>query len=179
MARVGSPVEVAPFNAPGAGLSNETLLTTATWNGETRRLVLRLAPSGRGIFPAYDLDRQARVMDCLRAHTHVPVPEVLWREPDPAPLGRRFYVMAHVDGLIPPNLPGYQFEGWVKEASANEQSRVLDAALDVMARIHRVDPDDAGLAFLDRTEYGTEPIEQELGYWRAYLDWASRGERLD
>jgi aminoglycoside phosphotransferase (APT) family kinase protein len=178
-ARVGATVEVAPFDTPGhGGFSNETLLTTATWNGEEHRLVLRVAPSGPGIFPSYDLGQQARIMDRLRAHTDVPVPEVLWREPDAAVLGREFYVMEHVEGRIPPDLPGYQFEGWIKDAPPDEQARVLDGALDAMARIHHVDPDDSHLEFLDRAEHGNEPIEQELGYWRAYLDWASHGEHL-
>jgi aminoglycoside phosphotransferase (APT) family kinase protein len=33
-------------------------------------------------------------------------------------------------------------------------------------------------AALDRSEFGASPIEQELGYWRAHLDWSSGGERL-
>jgi len=32
----------------------------------------------------------------------VPVPPLLFHEPDPAVLGRPFYVMEHVDGRVPP-----------------------------------------------------------------------------
>jgi aminoglycoside phosphotransferase (APT) family kinase protein len=178
--QVGAPVQLGAFSTPGhGGFSNETILMTAEWDRATHGLVLRLAPAGAGLFPDYDLDRQSRVLEALRAHTDVPVPEVLWREPDANVLGRAFYVMAHVDGRIPPDRPGYHFAGWVKDAPPDEQALVLDAGLDAMARIHHVDPDAAGLGFLDRAEHGDGAVEQELGYWRAYLDWASEGARYD
>jgi aminoglycoside phosphotransferase (APT) family kinase protein len=178
--RVGAPVTVDEWSTPRhGGFSNETVLVTASWHGTPNGVVLRMAPEGTGLFPDYDLDRQARVLEALGTRTDVPVPEVHWREPDPAVLDRPFYVMAHVDGRIPPDRPGYRFEGWVKDASPEEQASVLEAGLEVMARIHRVDVDRAGLGFLDRAEHGTGAIEQELGYWRAYLDWAGAGERFD
>jgi aminoglycoside phosphotransferase (APT) family kinase protein len=179
-AQVGAPVAVDDFTVPGhGGFSNETYVTSAEWDGARHGLVLRLAPAGGGLFPDYDLDKQARVLEALRAHTDVPVPPVLWREPGDAVLGRAFYVMAYVEGRIPPDRPGYQFEGWVKDAPPDEQARVLDAGLDTIARIHHVDVDTAGLGFLDRPEHGNGALTQELGYWRAYLDWASAGERYD
>lgn len=178
--RVGEPVHVDPFTTPGhGGFSNETHLTSARWGGEDHGIVLRLAPEGDGIFPDYDLDRQADIVEQLRAHTDVPVAEVLWREHDAAVLGRPFYVMRRVDGRIPPDRPGYQLEGWVKDAPPDEQARVLDAGLEVMARVHQVDAAAAGLSFLDRADHGEGAIGQELGYWRAYLDWASTDERFD
>ena len=178
--RVGARATLAPFVVPGhGGFSNGTFVTAADWGDGERGLVLRLAPAGPGLFPDYDLDRQARVVQVLRAHTDVPVPEVLWTESDVAALGRPFYVMARVDGRIPPDRPGYQFQGWVKDASPDEQARVLDAGLGAIAAIHRVDWERAGLGFLDRPEHGDRALAQELGYWRAYLDWASGDERFD
>ena len=178
--RVDARATLEPFVVPGhGGFSNETFVTTADWGDGERGLVLRLAPAGPGLFPDYDLDRQVRVVEALRAHTDVPVAEVLWTESDRAVLGRPFYVMARVEGRIPPDRPGYHFQGWVKDAPAHEQARVLDAGLAVMARIHHVDPMRAGLEFLDRPEHGDGAITQELGSWRAYLEWASGGERFD
>jgi aminoglycoside phosphotransferase (APT) family kinase protein len=177
--RVGARVELAPFVVPGhGGFSNETFVTAADWGDGERGLVLRLAPAGPGLFPDYDLDRQARVVQLLRAHTDVPVAEVLWIENDTTVLGRPFYVMARVEGRIPPDRPGYHFEGWEKDASPGEQARVLDAGLGAMAAIHRVDWERAGLGFLDRPEHGDGALAQELGYWRAYLDWARGDEHF-
>lgn len=169
----GSDVEVGPLTRPGGGLSNDTLLLDS--------MVLRLAPEGRGLFPEYDLEAQVTVLRALRERSDagVPVPEVLWWEPDPGPLGRPFYVMERVDGRIPPD--GHLFAGWVLESSARDQARLLDGFLATIARIHAVDAgstDDGAFAVLDRPEHGTTPLAQELGYWRAYLDWASDGETL-
>ncbi|MBM3671007.1 MAG: phosphotransferase family protein [Actinobacteria bacterium] len=180
--RVGtSEMHLEAHLTPGhGGFSNEThVLALRDASGAQHDLVLRLAPEGGGIFPTYDLDRQADVLDMLAKRSDVPVPLVRWREPDASVLGRPFYVMERVAGRIPPDRPGYLFEGWVKDAAAQEQARVLDAGLEMMARIHRVDVDAAGLTFLDRPRHGAGAIEQEIGYWRAYLDWAGKGERFD
>jgi aminoglycoside phosphotransferase (APT) family kinase protein len=172
---VGAPATVGPMTAPSSGMSSDTFLTSADWGVGERGLVLRLSPEGRGLFPRYDLDAQVTVMRGL-ATSNVPVPEVLWFEADPEPLGRSFVVMARVDGRIPPD--GHVFDGWVKELSATEQRHVLDAALDVLYRIHRVVVDNAVLDALDRPEHSDSPIDQEVGYWRAYLEWASDGDAL-
>jgi len=178
--QVGERVSLGPLVSPvHGGLSNDTLLVEADWGSGTHRLVLRLAPGGTPLFPRYDLGLQTAVLRALGAHTDVPVPEVLWDEPDPGPLGRPFYVMAHVDGRIPPDNPGTHFAGWVKDLPPTAQSHLLENTLAMLARIHRVDWQRAGLDRLDRGEYGPDPIAQELGAWRAYLDWASDGERLD
>jgi len=177
--QVGERVSLGPMVAPThGGLSNDTLLVDAGWGAGTSRLVLRLAPGGTPLFPHYDLGLQVTVLRALGAHTDVPVPQVRWDEPDPEPLGRPFYVMAHVDGQIPPDNPGTHFDGWVKALPAPEQTHLLDSSLAMMARIHRVDWPGAGLDVLDRGEYGPDPIAQELGAWRSYLDWASDGERF-
>ena len=179
-AHVGERVSLGPLVAPThGGLSNDTLLVDAVWGAAAHGLVLRLAPGGTPLFPRYDLGLQIAVLRGLGAHTDVPVPEVLWDEPDPEPLGRPFYVMARVDGRIPPDNPGTHFDGWVKDLPAPQQSHLLDTTIGMLARIHRVDWQAAGLALLDRPEHGPDPIAQELGAWRAYLDWASAGERLD
>jgi aminoglycoside phosphotransferase (APT) family kinase protein len=179
-AQVGGPVELGELTSPTlGGLSNETLLLDADWGDGPTGIVLRLAPSGTQVFPDYDLGRQVAIMRGLRAGSDIPVPEVLWDEPDASVLGRPFYVMARVDGRIPPDNPGYHFEGWVKELPAQQQRGLHDKSIDTMALINRADVDATGLGFLDRPEHGDDPISQEIGWWRAYLDWAADGEHLE
>lgn len=179
-AQVGAPVSLGPLVSPThGGLSNDTLLVDADWGDGEQGLVLRLAPAGTPLFPRYDLHAQVAVMQALAAHSDVPVPVVRWEEPDPAPLGRGFYVMTRVDGRIPPDNPGHHFDGWVKDLPAPDQAHLLDTTLAMLARIHRVEWDAAGLDLLDRAEHGADPIDQELGAWRAYLDWAADGDRLE
>ena len=159
-------------------MSNDTLLTEVDWGEGARRIVVRLTPNGRALFPRYDLGAQVAVLRALAAHSDVPVPRVLWWEPDVTPLGRPFYVMEHVEGRIPPD--GHLFGGWVMELEPRDQGRLLDSTIDVLARIHRVTVETAGDAFavLDRVDHGSAPLDQDLAWWRAYLDWAADGDRL-
>src|SRR4051794_14727973 len=84
-------------------------LVDAEWveDGEraSHRLVMRLAPAADSfpVFEQYDLTRQYETMRLVRRHTDVPVPEVLWNEPDAGPLGAPFFVMRRVDGVVPPD----------------------------------------------------------------------------
>ena len=86
----------------------------------THRLVARIEPPATDypVFTTYDLDMQFRVMRLVREHTDVPVPETFWYEPDPAVLGGPFFVMARVDGLVPPDVLPYTFgDNWVFDGS--------------------------------------------------------------
>lgn len=82
-ARVQDP-RVDNVHSPAAnGMSSETLLFDATWDGDTHPLVARIAPADTAVpvFPTYDLDAQFRVMRAVAEHTDVPVPAVLGPNP--------------------------------------------------------------------------------------------------
>lgn len=176
-AHLGTATRVGACSRPPSGMSNDTLLTDIDWGDGVRRVVVRLTPSGEPLFPRYDLGAQVTVLRALAEGADVPVPRVLWWEPDATLLGRPFYVMERVEGRIPPD--GYLFGGWVKELAPRAQARLLDGALEVLARIHRVDVDAvAAFHVLERREHGVTPLDQELGWWRAYLEWAAGGDRL-
>jgi len=171
------------LEVPGhGGLSHETLLCEASWRarGRTRRqrLVVRLEPGEPRIFPHYDLRAQFRVMQILREHGEIPVPRVLGFEPSPRLLGRRFYVMERVEGRVPGDSPPFQLSGWLHDAEAEEQAVAQESLIEVLARLHRLDWRKLGLSFLDRREHGALGLDQEFGYWRHYLDWASRAHPL-
>ncbi|HTK16343.1 MAG TPA: phosphotransferase, partial [Acidimicrobiia bacterium] len=70
---LGQPIGALAQPAAG-GLSSETYLFDAA-DGE--QLVARLAPAGDALFPVYDLEMQARIMQVLGAGELVPVPRVV------------------------------------------------------------------------------------------------------
>ena len=75
--------------------------------------------------------KQARVMaDARAAAPTVPIPEVVFSEPDPAPLGTPFFVMGRVDGRVPPDVMPYNFDSWVSAATPAERTELQDASLD-------------------------------------------------
>jgi aminoglycoside phosphotransferase (APT) family kinase protein len=175
-ARVGAPVDVKGVTTPQhGGMSHDTLLLDATWDGTTHGLVVRAEPVGPPIFPEYDLATEHAVMAALHEKTGVPVPAVRWFEDDTAVLGRRFFVMDRVDGEVPSDNPPFLLGGFLFDAPHDHQGDAQRAVVDVLAAIHRVDWESLGLAeTLDRSAFGRHPgLDQEIGYWRAYLDWAA------
>lgn len=118
----------------GGGWSNETVFVTAGG----LPLVVRLAPKGRSMFPTYDLSHQVRAMR-LAAAGGLVVPEVLAEETDPAVLGRPFFVMRRIAGRVPADDdPPFTKAGFLFDASAAQQRRFHDGALDTIAAVHRL-----------------------------------------
>src|SRR5689334_478617 len=69
--------EITELHATSAnGMSSETLLFDATWDGDAHHLVARVAPDTHDVpvFPSYDLTRQHRVIGLVGELTGVPVP---------------------------------------------------------------------------------------------------------
>jgi len=167
--------EISPLAGPAAtGFSNDTLLFDLAWEEQGRRrsraLVCRVQPTGMGVFPRYDVTQQYRVMDALRA-TAVPVPAMLWLEPDPAPLGSPFFVMERIEGRIPTDSPPYHSGGWVTEIAPAERRAIWEGAVDVLAEIHRQDPVALGLDFLDAPPAGADTVAWQIEHWSRYCDW--------
>ena len=124
---------ITKLDRPSAnGMSSETVLFDATWNdgGSTTsgEFVARLHPAEDAyqIFREYDMARQARVIRLVGENTSVPVPEVVFDEPSPEPLGAEFFVMRRIDGLVPPDVMPYPMGSWVTEAT--EEQRVAAGA---------------------------------------------------
>jgi len=175
----GASPEVSPLTPPGAtGFSNDTLLfDLARGRGGGRRtegLVLRIQPTEHPVFPNYDLAKQIRCMRLLE-NTRVPVPRVLWHEPDASVLGAPFYVMERVAGHIPPDNPPYHLDGWLKEAPEAERAAVWWSGVDTLADVHRLDWRAAGFGFLDEADGTRAPLARALEQYRRYLAWAARG----
>ncbi|MEY4947991.1 MAG: hypothetical protein RL698_202 [Pseudomonadota bacterium] len=171
-------VEVRDLVVPMMGFSNETLLLDLAWRDaagveHVEPLVVRVRPSGQ-VFPEYDLARQVDVMRRL-APTDVPVPTVRWFEEGDEVLGKSFYAMDRVSGMVPTDNPPYHLAGPVTEMSPERRAALWWDGLDKMSRIHRLDWQALGFGYLDDHRRGTTPLEQQLGYYEHYLDWARSG----
>ncbi len=129
------PVGVRQFEG---GQSNPTFLVERA--GE--RFVLRKKPPGKLLRSAHQVDREHRVMTALRG-SGVPVPETLGLCEDDGVLGTAFFVMRYVPGRVVPDprLPGF---------TPAERGAVYDDLARVLAALHGVDPEVAGLADFGR-----------------------------
>ena len=177
----GHPVHIPALTIPeSSGMSNVTLLFDAQWqeDGATRSeaCVGRLQPEvERPVFPAYDLGLQYEVMASIGRNSTVPVPELRGLELDRSLLGVQFYIMKRTPGRIPPDMPPYNMDGWmVHETSEAQRATLWRAAVETMGQLHGLDHRTLGFGHLEVP--GSTPLQQQLAYWQAYLDWGLEGE---
>ena len=143
------PLEIDQFKG---GQSNPTyrLVTPG------RTLVMRTKPGpvARLLPSAHAIEREFRVMNAL-GPTVVPVPRMLLLCEDESVIGRAFYVMEFVQGRVlwDQTLPGM---------TPAERSAIYDEMNRVIALLHTVDPEAAGLA-----GYGKPGnyFERQIGRW--------------
>jgi aminoglycoside phosphotransferase (APT) family kinase protein len=154
----------------GAGMSSLTYLVRLEGPSFHQDLVVRQQPPAYGLFYQADLPKWARAQQALGRRLDC-VPRVPFIEPDPAVLGSPFCVMQRVEGLIPPDQPPYRAAGWVCSASAAERAEMWQSAVRMLARIHAVDWQAAGLGFLRRGREGGE-LDAQIAYFAAFCDWA-------
>lgn len=168
-------VAISNFEASAAGFSNLSLAFDLAWSeaGDSRSapMFFRGASTRTPVFPDPKLERQFRIMQSLHA-AGVAVPQVYWMEEDPRVLGWPFYVMSRVDGAVPSEIPTYHSSGLCYDATPEQRARMWWSTVAGMASVHSLDWRDAGLDFLGVPPDGTGPLDRELDYWTAYLDWA-------
>jgi aminoglycoside phosphotransferase (APT) family kinase protein len=164
------------------GMSSETLLFTATWTEgsapRSERLVGRAAPDPADVpvFPTYDMTKQFDALRVVAERSDVPVPRVVWNEPDPSPIGTPFFVMERIDGIVPPdNLPYAMGGNWLYDASPADQRRLQDETVDVIARLHAIERPLEAFAFLEFDEPGPTHLRRHVAHARAWYEYASRG----
>ena len=143
------PLEVSQFQG---GQSNPTYLLTT----RERKYVMRSKPGpvARLLPSAHAIEREFRVMRAL-ATQGVPVPQMEILCEDESVIGRAFFIMQHIEGRIfwDQSLPGM----------ANvERSAIYDEMNRVIAQLHAVDVERAGLA-----DYGKAGnyFERQIGRW--------------
>ena len=170
---------VGGLDAPDkGGLSSDTLLADLSWTASgqrhDRRVAVRLPPPADAwpVFPAYDLGRQAAAMEAVRRGTSVPVPEVLWYEPDTVPLGDPFIVMDRVDGVAAPDYLPYTWGSWVTELTRGQRAVVADTCIDVLAAIHGAEVTPEIADALELRAFDGSPLRRHFESERARYDWA-------
>jgi aminoglycoside phosphotransferase (APT) family kinase protein len=152
----GAKPTVAELVAPAAnGMSSETLLVDAEWDegGErtVRALVARVAPEASAVpvFATYDLHRQFKIIRSVAERTTVPVPKVLWSEPEEGPIGSPFFVMERVEGIVPPDMMPYTFgDNWLFHAAPDNQRKLQEASVRVLADLHQIPESEAVFDYL-------------------------------
>jgi aminoglycoside phosphotransferase (APT) family kinase protein len=121
--------------------------------------VLRRPPLGHVLETAHDMAREYRVMAALEG-TDVPVPHMVTLCEDPAVLGAPFYVMSFVEGTV------HRTEEQLAAVSPAAAERLADDLVDVLARLHAIDPAAVGLGDLGRPD---GYLERQVRRWGKQL----------
>lgn len=127
-----------------------------------RDLIVRRAPRGTKARGAHDMHREHLIQSRLAPVFDYVAPMVAFCE-DPDVMGADFYAMDRVEGVIPRS-------EWPDDVPLTpEQARALCLhAVDVLAELHGIDPDAAGLADLGR---GDGYVRRQVDGWsRRYRD---------
>jgi aminoglycoside phosphotransferase (APT) family kinase protein len=146
------------FEPIAGGRSN---LTYRVADAAGATLVLRRPPLHGVLASAHDMAREHRILAGLHG-TPVPVPRPLALCDDPQVNGAPFYLMEHVDGVVPRD------EATVAAALDEAGRRRAAASLvEVLVALHAVDPDEAGLGQLGRRE---GYLQRQLARWQRQLE---------
>ena len=167
------------------GMSSETLPLDVVWTegGQQRagEYVARVAPAAEDlpVFPNYELRDQYDAIRLVGELTGVPVPVVRWLEPTGEVLGTPFFLMDRVDGVVPQDVLPYNFgDNWLHDASPDDQRRLQDASVQVLADLHAIPDAAATFGFLDPARHGFEGatlLERNLARTRAWYEFAAAG----
>lgn len=131
-----------------------------------RHFVLRRPPLGAVLATAHDMGREHKIIAAL-GPTDVPVPPALALCQDASVNDAPFYVMAFVEGPVLAKVED------VEKYTALEQRREIGLDMvDVLARLHAVDPDAVGLGDLGRKG---AYVERQLRRW--HKQWESSKTR--
>jgi aminoglycoside phosphotransferase (APT) family kinase protein len=145
------------FEVIQGGRSNLTYTVT---DAAGTRLILRRPPLHGVLESAHDMGREHRIIAAL-AGTDVPVPPTLGYEPDPEVSGAPFYVMAYVPGeVIRDTATATRALTPATRAAAGED------VVDVLVRLHAIDPDEVGLGDLARRD---GYLDRQLRRWHRQL----------
>jgi aminoglycoside phosphotransferase (APT) family kinase protein len=103
-----------------------------------REWVLRRKPPGKLVSSAHAVDREFRVLEALNG-IGFPVPRPRVYCEDTSVIGSEFYLMDKIEGriLIDQTLPGW---------NAEERRSLYESQLQILARLHALDPVEIGLA---------------------------------
>jgi aminoglycoside phosphotransferase (APT) family kinase protein len=158
---------------PKQGLTSETFLFEAVWQGGARALVARIqrptvCPMLADVFFQHD------VMQAIAAHSDVAIPRIDFAEPRGDVLGQPFFLMDRVTGRVPADFPLFHAEGWVVDLPAHHRAQLWWNGIAEMAKLHRLDA--AHFAFIGKDAEGQGSLFYLRNFIGKWLDWAAQGQ---
>lgn len=125
------------------GASNLTYQLEWT-NTKKHQVILRTAPRGANIKSAHDMGREYKVLNLLQDHYSY-APDALLMCKDESIIGRDFYIMQKVEGIIPR-------KSFPMSVSAIQAQQLCKQLIDVHIALHEIDIDKTRLVDLGKPQ---------------------------
>ena len=162
------------------GMSSETITLTGRWTEDGKQIeqkwVARVAPTAEDVpvFTQYRMDHQYDVIRLVEELTDVPVPKVRWIDAEGTVLGAPFFLMDHVEGVVPPDVMPYTFgNNWFADAAPEKQRALQDSTVEVLAKLHSIPNADKTFGFLaDAVPAGDTPLRRQLNWLKEWYEFA-------
>lgn len=133
-AQLGQSITSLSVTEFAGGASNPTFLLDTTKD----KYVLRSKPQGKLVSKAHAIDREYRVINAL-GQTDFPVPETYLYCDNLDVMGAEFYLMQFIEGRV--------FEDFtLPDVARTDRAAIYDSMNEVIAQLHRIDPDSIGLS---------------------------------
>jgi aminoglycoside phosphotransferase (APT) family kinase protein len=132
------------------GASNLTYLLE--WHNQ--RVILRTSPCGANIKSAHDMGREFKVLSQLKPHfDYAPAPLLMCD--DESIIGRPFYLMEKVDGIIPR-------KSFPLPVSSQQARKICEQLIGVHVALHEIDIEKTGLIDLG---YPQGYVSRQISGW--------------
>lgn len=161
------------------GMSSETIVLTGRWDEDgaevEQKWVARVAPTAADVpvFSSYRLDHQFEVIRLAGELAGIPVPQVRYLENTGTVLGAPFFLMDHVEGIVPPDVMPYTFgDNWFFDAPVEKQRELQDSTIEVLAKLHSIPDAEKTFAFLDEGHTGDTALREHFTWLRDWYEFA-------
>jgi aminoglycoside phosphotransferase (APT) family kinase protein len=170
-------LEVGVFEPPKSGFSAKTVFVPLRFRKDgsivEEKIVLRIENPEPAIYPQQapgldvEIDLQYRAMERLEATGKVPLAGLIGYEGDASILGQPFFAMRFIKGNVMTENPPYAQEGFFFDAEPAMREKIVRRGVEMMARFHTIDWQDAGFDWLVHPD---EPptLERQIELWEAY-----------
>jgi aminoglycoside phosphotransferase (APT) family kinase protein len=135
-------------------------LTYRVSDNDGRRFVLRRPPLHSVLATAHDMAREHRIVQGLLP-SDVPVPKLVGYCADSSIIGAPFYVMHYVEGIVARNKAAAELIPVAKRETVSKR------LIQVLVKLHRLDPVEVGLDTLGRRE---NYVSRQLRRWLHQVD---------
>ena len=162
-------IEVLDLQRLSGGASKEQFTFDLVWQGstgarETRKLMVRMDPK-ESIVETHRL-RECQVLKA--AWGEVPVPEVLWIDPEGEQLGQPALIATFIEGTVQPAQPeeGEKMSGVGMYFNPKLRAALGDQFVKILTDIHAIDWRKKDLTTLDVPEPNSKTaVQTALGLW--------------